>query len=107
MVGIPGMQRMTHFVRHDRDGSPSIRCIEVDVSRLQAKDLSDTQRENHAQMNSKVKRRVGHGLQLSLIHIWRSLFPADMLYSAAAEIIAVSYTHLDVYKRQRQGRSSC
>ena len=43
----------------------SIRCIEVDVSRLQAKDLSDTQRENHAQMNSKVERRVGHSLQRS------------------------------------------
>ena len=47
----------------NRDGSASICCIEVNISRLQAEDFSDTQRKNHTQVDSEMERGVGHGLQ--------------------------------------------
>ena len=37
----------------NRDSSTSIRCIEVNISRLQAEDFSDMQRENHAKMDAR------------------------------------------------------
>ena len=46
-----------------RDGSPSVCCIKVEVSRLQAEDLALTEREDHAHVHRQMQGRVLDGLQ--------------------------------------------
>ena len=46
-----------------RDGSPSVCCIKVEVSRLQAEDLTLSQGENHAHVDSQMQGGVLDGLQ--------------------------------------------
>ena len=46
-----------------RDGSPSVCCIKVEVSRLQAEDLALTEREDHAHVHRQMQGGVLDGLQ--------------------------------------------
>ena len=46
-----------------RDGSPSIRCIKVEVSRLQAEDFTLSQGEDHAHVHRQMQGGVFDGLQ--------------------------------------------
>ena len=44
----------------------------------------------------------GHGLRVDLVEKLRDLHPSFMRFPGGC-IVAVSYTHLDVYKRQLSG----
>ena len=46
-----------------RDGSPSVCCIKVEVSRLQAEDLTLSQGKDHAHVHSQMQSGVLDGLQ--------------------------------------------
>ena len=46
-----------------RDGSPSVCCIKVEVSRLQAEDLALTEREDRAHVHRQMQGGVLDGLQ--------------------------------------------
>ena len=46
-----------------RDGSPSVCCIKVEVSRLQAEDLTLSQGKNHAHVHRQMQSGVLDGLQ--------------------------------------------
>ena len=46
-----------------RDGSPSVCCVKVQITRLQAEDLTLSQGEDHAHVHSQMQGRVLDGLQ--------------------------------------------